>query len=594
MMTGCSSSGSGSARTQNPTNAVFNGQFVYMGDAVAGINVFQYDASGFLAWTGSYKPASGEAFRHIAGRNNSAGVYVILAVQATAPYSLWHFNTVTLAFTKIADPPEGALYKGLAPAPYDPAVRQPSRTAAPTPSVTASNTASISASRTMSTSNTPSRTGSITASASATLGATPSSTPSTSFSASPTIAPPISADSILLVRLCSGNEAVAMNTSAASNWNMTCGIVIEEWNFDTPTAPSLLKTIPLPTQAAGDSLPCTLPPNPGDSTGGLTLSRTGQLVSLFCWGVSPQVGLGSASFPPAQFPRVVVRIGQDNVPVQHAIQDAYSGTNQALFSAIIDDTVSPPRIYTAGTPLINGGIRFSTIGPGRRNSTSIASAGTWRSIVTDPSGTYLYAAYKATNNINTGLVRMGSTPNVWPTASYTGCNIFTACATSGNGSPQTSNPANAVWETNNRLWMGDGDLGLNLFVRSSDGTFMAFNNTFRPNPTTAFRLCTGQNNTRKEYVVYCVQALAPFTVWAYNTVTQVWTPMMSAPANTVYKGISNAPFNPAVFQVSRTSAPSTSPTASNTPSNSPTPSNRCVYLTVASLLRRPEIGSMAS
>ena len=48
-----------------------------------------------------------------------------------------------------------------------------------------------------------------------------------------------------------------------------------------------------------------------DVSGSLTLSRARMAVTLGCFAVSPQQGLGPASFPPAAFPRVVARVFSD-------------------------------------------------------------------------------------------------------------------------------------------------------------------------------------------------------------------------------------------------------------------------------------------
>lgn len=79
-----------------------------------------------------------------------------------------------------------------------------------------------------------------------------------------------------------------------------------------------MQTIPVPSTAleAGEGgKPCTMfaSTQNGDAllSGALTRSRGGTLASFLCWGIEPQTGLGSGSFPPAQFPRVVAKIMQD-------------------------------------------------------------------------------------------------------------------------------------------------------------------------------------------------------------------------------------------------------------------------------------------
>ena len=136
-------------------------------------------------WINSWRPPGGETFRHCAGRNNTAGQFYLVCIQATVPYSMWHISTAAagVTFTRIRDPPTGTLYKGLSLAPFNPAVRQPSRTAQPS----TSPTASITPSNTPSTSLTSSVTPSLSLTASTSLTASPGSSPSTT--GTPTVTP---------------------------------------------------------------------------------------------------------------------------------------------------------------------------------------------------------------------------------------------------------------------------------------------------------------------------------------------------------------------------------------------------------------------
>jgi hypothetical protein len=71
------------------------------------------------------------------------------------------------------------------------------------------------------------------------------------------------------------------------------------------------QTIALPTFASGSNLVCTGFASPSDVSFSLTRSRAGTIVALPCYNVAPQMGLGSASFPPGTFVRTVARITQD-------------------------------------------------------------------------------------------------------------------------------------------------------------------------------------------------------------------------------------------------------------------------------------------
>ena len=177
--------------------------------------------------------------------------------------------------------------------------------------------------------------------------------------------------------------------------NISCPLFIDELNFNDPFAPSLIQTIPVYGGASEANLPCTMFPRFDDASGGLSVSRSGKVVTLLCWSVpAGQVGLGSASFPAASFPRVIARITQDGaVSTTQRLTDAFQGTNQALLSAILDDTISPLRYWVTGSPLTGtGGLRM--VAAGSTTTIGIATGGTYRTLVTADGA--LYVPYSAT------------------------------------------------------------------------------------------------------------------------------------------------------------------------------------------------------
>ena len=188
----------------------------------------------------------------------------------------------------------------------------------------------------------------------------------------------------MVARLCDSNNRY--DATPDTGTNTTCGIVLEEWNIDNPLAPSLLQTIALPTTTSGSQLPCTLYPRTDDWSGSLTLSRTGRELDILCFSIEPQVGLGSASFPYALYPRVIGRLTQDGVFDSSFGIGAYDGTAQGMFNVLIDDVSSPRGYYMTGNPYVVGGVRYGILG--QPNSTVLFPTGTWRNINTD--GQYLY------------------------------------------------------------------------------------------------------------------------------------------------------------------------------------------------------------
>ena len=426
IMTNCATSGSGSAQTSVPTNAAFETpRIVWMGDANNGLNKFQDTTTdvpptnfGFVA---SYRGPGNERFRHIMGRTNADGRFMIYASQAQSPFSLWAFDTVSLVFTRISTPVTGSYYKGLSMAPV---AISPTGTPTLSSTRTPTNSGSSSASATPSPSNTASG------------GSSPSGTPVPTVTPSVTPFPGLSADSILALRVCTGSAPFFFNNSFSAQWDMLCPLQIEEWNIADPLAPSLLQTISLPVATSGSQRACTLYPSVNDATGSITLSRSGQVASVFCFGTDAQTGVTSDQLPAVDNPRVIARLTQDGVlDSSENFADAYdapAGSNQGLFSAILDDT-GPRSSWVwvmTGSPLTTGGTRRMVFGSGVTNS--LNSGATNRQLTTDAivgGAGSLYVPYAASNNANTGLNRLstsGST-SAWPTSSsnYVTYNMMT-------------------------------------------------------------------------------------------------------------------------------------------------------------------------
>lgn len=128
----------GDVRASAIGQALFNGpNSMFAGDCTWGIHQWTRTGSNWT-WVGHTRALTGQAFRGIAGRNNAAGEFVILACTCTAPHALWSFNTVTRALVKVADAPAGTMYKGVSLAPITPGVTAPEPSVAPVASASPS------------------------------------------------------------------------------------------------------------------------------------------------------------------------------------------------------------------------------------------------------------------------------------------------------------------------------------------------------------------------------------------------------------------------------------------------------------------------
>ena len=146
----------------------------------------------------------------------------------------------------------------------------------------------------------------------------------------------------------------------------------------------VVQTLTLPTVASGTSAACTLFVNTGDPSGSLIRSRSGAVLTLLCWGVSPQVGAGSGSFlASTTTPRVVARIFPDgSVSTTEWVTDAYTTTigGQQLYSAALDDNLPTPRYWMTGNPLTGGSGGTRTFLAGSRTSSNVNNGGTLRTM----------------------------------------------------------------------------------------------------------------------------------------------------------------------------------------------------------------------
>lgn len=155
-----------------------------------------------------------------------------------------------------------------------------------------------------------------------------------------------------------------------------------------------MQTIEVPWYAVNQNMPCTTFVNMGDTSMALVRSRGGTAITFPCFAVEPQVGLGSAAYNPADYPRVVARLTQDGVvDTSQGCADCYYGTGTYLFSALLDETITPNRFWMTGNigagPAGSGGTR--TFVRGSRTSTGIVTGGTYRTLATD--GRRLYVTY---------------------------------------------------------------------------------------------------------------------------------------------------------------------------------------------------------
>ena len=154
-----------------------------------------------------------------------------------------------------------------------------------------------------------------------------------------------------------GNAAVPYTLSTT---NVTHEISLDEWLIDpsSPSTPTLVQTVTMPTVASGLNFPCTMPAGlaSNDASGSMSISKSGAILTTPCFGVVPQVGLGTASFPASTHPRVVARILPDGtVDTSHRCIDCYSLTGSIVYSALMDDTSATQRYWISGTTVSSAG-----------------------------------------------------------------------------------------------------------------------------------------------------------------------------------------------------------------------------------------------
>ena len=238
---------------------------------------------------------------------------------------------------------------------------------------------------------------------------------------------------------------------------------------------SLLLLLPCPqvidlpaTAPSPYDFACTLPPNTGDVSGGLGRSRSGQQLNIGCFGAPAQTGLGVASYNARTFPRIVAKITQDGIVNTSAgLSDAWNLTTSTIFSALVDDTVTPAQHYVSGSLVgvggIYGGIRVFP--QNSRTSIALQTGGTFRTFATDRND--LFISYSGVA-INQGVVRLSQPGSAWPvsTAGFSLQVIFTNTSgfTSTAGDPRAPAIGGVAFNGYNEMWTADCTFGLNKCV----------------------------------------------------------------------------------------------------------------------------------
>ena len=91
MLTGIST-GTGDPRSGGLGGSVFNSfGFLWQSDCIWGLSHYRLVPNGTYQWTTYFRGPQGQTFRHMSGKNTTAG-FVLVASQCQAPFSLWHFN----------------------------------------------------------------------------------------------------------------------------------------------------------------------------------------------------------------------------------------------------------------------------------------------------------------------------------------------------------------------------------------------------------------------------------------------------------------------------------------------------------------------
>ena len=265
------------------------------------------------------------------------------------------------------------------------------------------------------------------------------------------------------------------------------------------------------------------------------------------------------------------------------VADAYDGTNVPLFSAVVDDTLTPPRYYVSGNVFAaqnsRGGVRW--FDEGSSTSTGVVTASlTMRNLQTFNDN--LYASYSGPSTLQ-GIIQLtgagvGAVNPPWPTntsvVTYTSLFSGYSGVYTGSANPyfeaRAGYAGNAVFESGNpspRIWMPDCQWGLNLYTRAPENGTYIWTSFWRSPANDTFRFAAGRNNAAGQFCLTLTSCIAPGAIWHFNTVTRAFTRIATAPAGTLYKGVSVAPYDALLEQPS----PSNRPSPSSPPSPSPSP-----------------------
>jgi hypothetical protein len=347
-----------------------------------------------------------------------------------------------------------------------------------------------------------------------------------------------------------GSGATALNNSAAA-------VFLDEYDRITG---ALVQSVPMPTAVSGANRRLTLS-GAATSEGALNLSSNGRFLTLA--GYDANVGFTTVSTSTSGFiNRIVARVdGAGQIDTTTVITDGYN--TQSIRSAVTDDGT---RFWTGGfggtlNGVTTGGTRFVPLG----------SAGTSTRISDDPNnnrvvsifGGQLYVTagsspHRGPNQVGTGLpTTPGQTTTRLPNAS-------------GNLEPygMLLLDRNAVVPGFDAMYVADQSPAVGIVKYSFDGTNWASQGS-TGSQLGDNRGATGLTGviSGTSVVLYATMSTSSTTslerfvdTTAFNApITGSFTPLATAGANTVFRGVAFAPVAPPPPPTATASATATIP-----------------------------------
>lgn len=368
-----------------------------------------------------------------------------------------------------------------------------------------------------------------------------------------------------LVVLRVGSGAATLSGSAAE-------VFLDEYT----TAGSLVRSVPLPTAAAGGAHRLTLSGS-ATSEGALSRSADGRFLTLAGYDADP--GTASvASSASASVARVIGRVdGTGVVDTSTALTDAYSGGN--IRGAATDDG---SRFWTVGS---TGGVRLAAFGA--TTSTQINSAAPTNLRVVGIFGGQLYVS---TGSAPTGVYSVGAG---LPTTGGQAPALAAAVPSPYGFAALDRDPTVPGVDT---LYVADDSASGGLLKFSSDGTTWTARGSLRPSGSGA-RGVTGAvtgasaslyvtTSTTSGQQLVKVEDTAAFDA----TLAPTATVLQTAAANTALRGVAFAPSGGAA-PTSSTPEPTTASPTPTTPSEPCTSAAQAIGAVQGSGATSPVTGS---